>query len=105
MKATQGLHHPVRHHDPTLGTTVHGFLNLFAASLLARAHGLDQATIGEIIAEEDPEAFTLTENALGWRELSVNETSVADGRRTAITSFGSCSFSEPRDDLRELGVL
>ena len=41
LKATQGLHHPIRHHDATLGATVHGFLNLFAAAVLARAHHLD----------------------------------------------------------------
>jgi hypothetical protein len=105
MKATQGLHHPVRHHDPVLDTTIHGFLNLFAASLLAAAHRLDQATIGEIVAEEDPQAFTVTECELRWQDLSADTQHIAGGRQTAITSFGSCSFSEPRDDLRELGLL
>lgn len=105
IKATQGLHHPFRHHDSTLDTTVHGFLNLFAASVLARALYPDEAIIGEIVAEEDPEAFRLTESALGWRNLETGFEGVVDGRYRAMTSFGSCSFSEPRDDLAKLGWL
>lgn len=105
LKATQGLHHPIRHLDSTLGTTVHGFLNLFAASVLARAHLLDGEIIREIIAEEDPKAFRLTESTLGWRDLETGFEGVVEGRIHSITSFGSCSFTEPRDDLAGLGWL
>jgi len=105
LKATQGLHHPFRHHDSTLGATVHGFLNLLAASVLSRAHHLDEETIREIIAEEDPKAFQLTDSNLGWRYLETDFAGVVEGRIHAMTSFGSCSFSEPRDDLAGLGWL
>ena len=105
LKATQGLHHPIRHLDSILGTTVHGFLNLFAASVLARAHLLDEEIIREIIAEEDPKAFRLNESTLGWRDLETGFEGVVEGRIHSITSFGSCSFTEPRDDLAGLGWL
>ena len=105
IKATQGLHHPIRHRDTTLGATVHGFLNLFAASVLARAHRLDNEVIREIIADEDPKAFRITESVLGWRDLDTGFDGVVDGRLRAMTSFGSCSFTEPRDDLAGLGWL
>jgi hypothetical protein len=105
MKATQGLHHPIRHHEPNLGTTAHGFINLFAAAVLARAHLLDVEIIREIIAEEDPKAFRITESSLGWRDLETGFDGVVDGRLHAMTSFGSCSFTEPRDDLADLGWL
>jgi hypothetical protein len=105
LKATQGLHHPVRHHDTILNATVHGFLNLFVASVLARAHHLDDETIRKIIAEEDPTAFRLTESILGWRDLEIGFEGVVEGRIHAMTSFGSCSFAEPRDDLASLGWL
>jgi len=105
LKATQGLHHPFRHHDSTLGATVHGFFNLFAAAALARAHHLDDEIIREIIAEEDPTAFRLTESILGWRDLEIGFEGVVEGRIHAMTSFGSCSFTEPRDDLANLGWL
>ena len=105
MKATQGLHHPIRHHDSTLDTMVHGFFNLFAASVLARALFLDEPDVRAIIAEEDPEAFNLTDAALQWRDLETGFEGVVVGRRNAMTSFGSCSFTEPRDDLAGLGWL
>ncbi len=105
LKATQGLHHPFRHPDSNLGTTVHGFLNLFAAAVLARTHLLDEEIIREMIAEEDPKAFRLTESTLGWRNLETGFEGVVDGRLHAMTSFGSCSFTEPRDDLANLGWL
>jgi hypothetical protein len=76
FKATAGLHHAVRHGEE------HGFLNLLAATT-APPGGL-----GEVLAEEDPAALE-----------------VADADRTLFTSFGSCSWREPVDDLLELGLL
>jgi len=105
LKATQGLHHPIRHNDSALGTTTHGFLNLFAASVLTRAHLLDELTVRAIVAEEDAKAFHLSDSTLGWRSLKAGFEDVVEGRMTAITSFGSCSFTEPRDDLADLGWL
>ena len=105
LKATQGLHHPVRHDDPELGTKVHGFLNLLAAAVLAAEHRLDRATVTAVVAEEDPAAFALTESVLRWRELEADLEAVVHGRLHAATGFGSCSFTEPRDDLDALGWL
>ena len=105
LKATQGLHHPFRHHDPELGATVHGFLNLLAAAVLAAEHRLDRATVTAIVSEEDPAAFAITETALRWRELEADFEAVVHRRLHAVTGFGSCSFTEPRDDLAALGWL
>ena len=105
LKATQGLHHPVRHHDPSLGTTIHGFLNLYAAAVFMHDHALDDKTVCAILAEENPEAFNLTDSALQWRDLETGFEGVVNGRVFAITSFGSCRFTEPRDDLTKLGLL
>jgi hypothetical protein len=76
FKATAGLHHPVRRGEE------HGFLNLLAAATAP----LDR--IGEVLAEEDGSALEL-------------ET----GAREVFVSFGSCSWREPVDGLRELGML
>jgi hypothetical protein len=76
LKATAGLHHAVRRGDE------HGFLNLLAA---ATAPG---DRVRAVLAEEDAGALELE----------------AAGRRT-FTSFGSCSWREPIDDLVELGLL
>lgn len=105
LKATQGLHHPFRHHDESLGAEVHGFLNLVTATILARAHDLDLRTVREIIADQNPRSFSVSETALRWRDLESRFEDVVDGRLTAFTGFGSCSFSEPRDDLAALGLI
>ena len=44
-------------------------------------------------------------DALRWRSLAASAAEVADARQQAALSFGSCSFDEPRDDLRDLGWL
>ena len=105
LKATQGLHHPFRHHDPELDTDVHGFINLFAASVLAHVHDLSVRTLIEVVAETDPEAFVVEPERLAWRDYSASADEIAKARQNLLTSFGSCSFSEPRDDLRTLGIV
>lgn len=105
LKATQGLHHPFRHHDPELETKVHGFINLFAASVLAHVHDLPVKKLVEIVAETDPEAFVVGSERLAWREFGATAEQVADARQSVLTSFGSCSFAEPRNDLQALEIL
>lgn len=105
IKATQGLHHPFRHLDHGLGCPVHGFLNLFAAAVLARSHGLDVAGIGEVLGDEDPDAFVFTDSGFAWRDHAVSLEALAAARRFGLTSFGSCSVDEPLADLRAFGLL
>jgi hypothetical protein len=92
FKATAGLHHPVRHFNAEAGVTMHGFLNVLIAS--ARAGAVDRAALENIIAEEDPSKLSLED-----------EPSLARARHERFLSYGSCSFDEPVDDLRALGLL
>jgi len=102
FKATAGLHHPVRHVDPATGFTMHGFLNLLAAAVFAaRPH----APLAEILAEENPAAFRFEEARFAWRDLSAGIDDLAAVRRTSFVGYGSCSFSEPVEDLTALGIL
>jgi hypothetical protein len=96
FKATAGLHHPVRHDRD--GFTMHGFLNVFGAAVLARNGMEDQEAVESIVAERDPAAFRLTDGGFAWRTHSVSAPQVAAARRMAH-AYGSCSFSEPLDDL------
>jgi hypothetical protein len=105
LKATQGLHHPFRCHDPELGAETHGFINLFAASALAHVHDLPVTKLIEIVAETDSEAFVVEPDRLAWREYGASAEGIAEARGSVLTSFGSCSFSDPRDDLRTLGFV
>jgi len=105
VKATQGLHHPVRHFDGELETTAHGFLNLFVAGVLGYVHALPEERLLGIVVDEDPAAFRFTTETLAWDGLSAGIDDIVVARRTTVTTFGSCSFAEPRDDLRALGLI
>jgi hypothetical protein len=100
MKATAGLHHPLPRRDEEIGVRMHGFLNVFGALVLAEIHKLDQGRVEEILEDDDPKSFTFTEETFSWRDLAVEL-----GDLGFLTSFGSCSFDEPREDLRALGLL
>jgi hypothetical protein len=105
LKATQGLHHPLRHFDVQLETTAHGFVNLFVGGALAQSIGVPEDRLLEVLEEEDPTAFAFTDETVTWRGHRLDIEGIAAGRRNAVTSFGSCSFDEPRDHLLELGLL
>ena len=52
-----------------------------------------------------PNAFSLSEGALRWREREAGAAEVARVRRSLFGGFGSCSVAEPADELRALGIL
>lgn len=109
-KATAGLHHPLRcerrltYADDAPQGPMFGFLNVFGAAAFAYA-GMMEADLVCLLEERDPRAFTFLDSALRWRghELSVSQ--IARTRDTFASSFGSCSFREPVDELHELGFL
>ncbi|MDZ7772542.1 MAG: hypothetical protein U5K31_07370 [Balneolaceae bacterium] len=105
VKCTAGLHHPVRHYADSVGTRMHGFLNVFGGAMIAWAHDLNDEELDAIVREEDPEQFHFGEEALTWREHSVFTGEIAELREVSLVSFGSCSFDEPREDLRGLDLL
>jgi hypothetical protein len=105
FKATAGLHHPVRHVEAATGFHMHGFLNLLAAAVLAHAEGLRQPDLEAILAEEDPRAFTVDADGLAVHGHRADAVAIASARAQLFVAYGSCSFSEPVDDLKLLGVL
>ena len=115
FKATAGLHHPLHgrfrltyEEIPPQGT-MHGFLNVFlAAVLLARGDagdGLSRRELLELLREEDPRAFTFDDTGAGWRDHRVSVDQIRSVRGDLALSFGSCSFTEPVDDLKEISLL
>jgi hypothetical protein len=105
MKATAGLHHPIRHFNESVQTKMHGFLNVFCAGILAHVKRLSQKDIQIIIEDEDPASFQFDETGLAWRHLSATNQQIEAVRQNGFVSFGSCSFDEPREDLQALGLL
>lgn len=105
LKFTAGLHHPLRHFDPGMQTHMHGFLNVFGAGVLAHARKLDEEAIQAIIEDEEARHFVFEEDRFRWKDHHATVEEIAVARKYAVISFGSCSFDEPRADLRALGLL
>jgi hypothetical protein len=105
LKFTAGLHQPARRVDPCLDVYVHGFLNLFAAGILADTLDLDFSDIAAIIEEEDFREFRFSEDFFGWDGAEATVSEIEYARQHRVIGFGSCSFDEPRAALAELGLV
>jgi hypothetical protein len=105
FKATAGLHHPVRHVEESTGFYMHGFLNLLAAAVFAHADGLGEDELTALLAEEDPAAFSIDVDGLAVHGHHAGTSAIAAAREQLFAAYGSCSFSEPVEDLTALGVL
>jgi hypothetical protein len=104
IKFTAGLHHPVRLFHESVQTQMHGFLNVLGAGLLAAEHAWTETQIAQMLDDEEPASFSFTDDFFAWREWKI-PTERIPARRELVTSLGSCSFDEPRDDLRALKLL
>jgi len=105
MKCTAGLHHPIRHYADSVQTKMHGFFNVFGGAMLSYAHDLSDEQLMEVVREEDPEHFSFTSEGFQWKNFTVPVHEIAELRKSALVSFGSCSFDEPREDLEQLELL
>jgi hypothetical protein len=99
FKATAGLHHPIRRGER------HGFLNLLAAAVFAHAGGLGEEELAALLAEEDPSAFTVDRDGLAVAGRRADDVAIATARAELFIAYGSCSFTEPVEDLTGLGIL
>jgi hypothetical protein len=104
IKFTAGLHHPIRQFRDEVKTKMHGFLNVLGAAVLAAEHRWNADKAVTMLEDGDPRSFSFTEQFFTWRDWKI-DTKRLQHRRKFVRSFGSCSFDEPRDDLRALGFL
>jgi hypothetical protein len=104
IKFTAGLHHPIRQFRDEVKTKMHGFLNVLGAAVLSAENRWDADQAVKMLEDEDPHSFLFTDDFFAWRDWKI-DTEHLQYRRKLVRSFGSCSFDEPRDDLRTLGFL
>ena len=110
FKATAGLHHAFRAEYPLTYApdsprgTMFGFLNLFLAAAFVRL-GLDQRSAERVLEERSLEAFQVEEDALSWHGHRVTLADLERTREEVMVSFGSCSFTEPLQELHDLHLL
>ncbi|GAA5072878.1 hypothetical protein HNP84_009310 [Thermocatellispora tengchongensis] len=93
FKATAGLHHAVRHPDPSFGVYRHGFLNL----LLATCAAVEDRDPVPVLELGDPAQLVRLARAVSPPE--------ARRARALFVCYGSCNTAAPLDDLAELGLI
>ncbi len=96
FKATAGLHHAVRNTDPDTGFEQHGFLNVMLATDAA-LQGAPVEELERILADRDGASLAARVGDLpGERAAAL---------RAAFTSFGTCSVTDPLDELTALHLV
>ncbi len=111
FKATAGLHHPIRaEHALTYEqnpprAVMHGFINVFVASAIALQHRAKEDELTQVLEETDASVFRFSEHGIVWREREITLEELGSARSRFALGYGSCSFDEPLDDLRALGLL
>ena len=110
FKATAGLHHPIRASyrltyapDSPCGT-MFGFLNVFLASAFAFC-GMSETTLAELISETDIATISFNQDSIQWRTHAISLSLVEEARTRFALAFGSCSFEEPMQDLKNQQLL
>jgi hypothetical protein len=112
FKATAGLHHPLRgmqrltYQPDSPQAVMHGFLNVFCAAVLLWHEPELRQEAAWMLGERDADAITMDE-AMTWHNSGVTLTAeqIREAREKFAIAFGSCSFTEPIEDLRKLGWL
>ena len=66
---------------------------------------MDSASAERLLKETSPATLHLTPESIEWEGHRLDIPAIEDARERAIVSFGSCSFTEPIDDLVALGWL
>lgn len=106
LKATAGLHHPLRGRyrltyepDATTGT-MHGFVNVLVAACFAFSRQeapLDFLT--EVLSSESADDFFLGDREIGFGDRRLDVQEIESIRELLFASFGSCSFDEPSEEI------
>jgi hypothetical protein len=117
FKATAGLHHPLRCSYPlsydanSPRATMHGFLNLFTAAAIAweTPGGAPHSMLATCLADQERANWHFAEDSLTWsgdeEPVRIELDTLLEVRSKFALSFGSCSFEEPIQEMRELDLL
>lgn len=110
FKATAGLHHPlsgqypITHEPSSSATRMYGFLNLAIAAALIYWQIVVPEEAREILLLSTLENFQFRDDGLWWHDRPLKLLEIAQARHKFFRSFGSCSFQEPVDELKELQI-
>ncbi len=105
FKATAGLHHPVRGPAPltyvagSASATMFGYLNLVLAATVLW-HGRPESEARRLLVAEARTTLELSApGAIRWEGIEIGIEEIRRARRQYAKAIGSCSFTEPLDEI------
>ena len=107
FKATAGLHHivcgsyPLTYEAAAERGEMFGFLNVFLAAAFMFC-GASPEEGEAILRERSLKAFQFRADSIAWNGRNLSVQQIAEGRVQFAVSFGSCSFTEPVEELKKM---
>jgi hypothetical protein len=83
---------------------MYGYINLFLASAFIRK-GVAEDDAYAILEESSIDEFRFRESGVSWNGRELSRDDLRMTRSRLFLSFGSCSFREPVDEARALGLI
>ena len=121
LKCTAGLHHPIRHFAEEYDAYMHGFINTFGAGVFTSNFPNPENSqerfrmfilLSHLIGEQVADNFDFEDEGMIWKVgddrdsiFEFDNNSIKNCRGKNMISYGSCSFQEPIDDLKQLGWM
>ncbi len=93
FKTTAGMHHPCQNENKNVGVMEYGFLSVLQAAACASVHDVSVEEVERILLCSTPDLSSFS-------ELELEQV-----RAELFNSVGSCSFDDPRRELRNMGLL
>ena len=109
-KFTAGLHHasagayPLSYAEDAPRARLFGFVSLFTLACLHWCGRLNGDQLLQALQQDGP-LITADAQGLGYASHMCSNQEVAEYRQHGGRSFGSCSFDEPLDELKEMGWI
>ncbi len=110
FKATAGLHHalcgtyPLTYESGSDCGAMFGYLNLLLSAAFIRK-GIEAAGARAILEEVSIDAFSFRNGSVSWKGNDLSRDDLRMTRSQLFLSFGSCSFREPVDEAKALGLI
>ncbi len=102
FRISSGIKAPIRHCADDLWH--HGFVNVLVAAAAA-GQGQTLDTVTDIVAEADPEAFSMGAAFVSWRGTSIPGPTMRRVRANGFIGFASHDFRSTVEALSDLGFL
>ena len=84
---------------------MHGFLNFFCAGFLAYSGRGDREAITNVLEDFSYEDFSFREHSMRCGNFEFSKQEIEELRSRWLLSFGSCSFLEPIEHLKNHGLI